>query len=397
MLAALVSTAVARDEHGRLLIVGNRTVVGHQIAAALALGCEHILCLVDGAEVQGNSVEVNALRQQATKGGAAFHLASDIFGVSAKVTAHDALIVFAAGLLPQHEVCRKVAAGRFGVAAYSSPGGESAPLERIDSDYVWGGIFRAPGDIVERFASVAPDGDPISGLLRTALQSGLRMVELADGEAPIVIRTSQQARAESERWRRQSLGKPDWRIPGEAIAVNLALRHGDATELHDRTSALSLAPFLLVGIGIVLAWAGWATLAFLALGAGFVVRLLPRQLARGSAEFGQETPATDYSILLFDAAVLTVSYFALQTAADPIPQPDLDGFAIIAAILVLPWLAIRYSIPLWQAAARDRLALCIGLAICAVSGSFAISAGILLIIILAAMLMFPRSPQLTRS
>lgn len=406
MLVALVSTVDSRDDQGRFLTVAGLTVVGHQIAAALALGCKSVLCLVDEREVGANSAEVNGLRRQAADGGAAFHLVSDIFGISSEVTPRDALIVFAGGMLPQRSMCYEVAGERPGIAAYGSPGGEKIALERIDADNVWGGIFRAPGDMVERFAAVAPDGDPVSGLLRTALQNGVRLVELRDAEAPVVIRTSEQARAEGERWRRQRLGRPDWRVPGEAIAIILALRHGGASGVRDRSSALSsvqylpLASYIVVGLSILLAWAGWSAPAFLALGAGYVLRLLSQQemepISTSAEAIVTGMPVQFFPALFFDLAILTVSYFTLQ-AADPTHDILPAGLAIVAAIVALPWLATRYNIPLWQTAARDRLALCIGFAICALSGSFAIAAGILLIIILAAMLIFPGSPRLTRS
>ena len=402
MLVALVSTIDARDDLGRFLTVGGQSVVGHQVAAALALGCESVICLVDERESRGDSAEVTKLRRQVTDGGAGFHLASDIFGVSSKVTARDALIVFADGVLPQQTLCHEVAAERPGIAAYRSPGGETTALERINPEFLWGGIFRAPGDIVERFASVAPDGDPVSGLLRTALQNGVRLVELADAEAPVVIRTPEQAKAETDRWRRRRLGKADWRVPGEAIAISLALRHDGASGVQNRpwthplASYLPLAPYFLAAIAILVAWAGWPVLAFLALGASSVLRLL-------SLRFEIEPPvrtagsiASLYPALFFDAAVLTVSYFALL-AENPASQILPAGLAIIAAILALPWLAIRHAIPLWQTVARDRFALCIGLAMGALAESFATAAAILLIVILAAMLIFPRSPGLTRS
>ncbi len=402
MLVALVSTVDARDMQGRLLTVAGRTVVGHQIAAALALGCESVLCLVEGREIGADGEDMGRLRRQAAGGGAAFRLVSDIFGISSAVTPPDTLIVFAGGMLPQRSICDLIAAERPGIAAYGSRGGEMNAFERIDADHVWGGIFRAPGDIVERFAAVAPEGDPVSGLLRTALQSGVRLFELADGEVPVVIRTSEQAVAEGERWRRQRLGKPDWRLPGEAIAIHLAFRHARAPGVHDRSSTpatrpfLPLAPFLVVSLAILMAWAGWPVLAFLALGAAFVLRLLSLQhegepFGAGTEATTTSTPTSTFSVLSFDLAVLTVSYLTLQ-AADPGTGIFPDGLAIVMAILALPWLAIRYTIPLWQTAARDRFALCIGLGICALSGSFALAAGILLIVILAAMLTSPKNP-----
>ena len=55
-----------------LLRLGGRSVTHHQLATALALGCERVICLADGLPGEGI-----ALQHAAERAGASFQIAAD--------------------------------------------------------------------------------------------------------------------------------------------------------------------------------------------------------------------------------------------------------------------------------------------------------------------------------
>lgn len=381
MRVALISMA---DDGAASVRLGGRSLAFQQLAVALAAGCERVVCLADAP-----GSELAALQRAAEARGATFHAISHHRMLSGLVRAADAVLAFAPGMVPDAAWVTDKLAERSGVAILP----ESAVargFERIDRDTAWAGVLAAPGDTVEALTQLPPDFDPLAGLLRIALQRGVRTIpvpsEWLDQRRWTLV--PDQAAADT-----LEAGWYATRVPGPPLARPLAAgAHRLARRLMRRTADRPwLAPLTGIG-GAVLVIAGgtaglmgytpgglvaaalgtfglatWRSLAsFAQVGHGAKVRPLWAMLGNALADlallaiaFGSD-PAADWQAP-FNAAVLACTVrLALEPAA---PRP------------VRPW--------------GDRALVLLSLAIAAALGVFAEAAAAIALMGLALRLLFP--------
>lgn len=249
----------------------------HQLQAAIALTCERIVCLADRP-----GPELAALQREAERRGATFHAVTHHRALSGLVRAADTLLVFAPGVLPDRDWLAQVFGARAGVSVLSAERAVEQGFERIDRDRAWAGVLATRGDAVEALGVLAPDADPIAGLLRIALQRGAAAIEvpekwLGEGRWALVATPAAAAQYQSA-WYERHAPVPSLDHPGEAAA------HLAAKTLARRTENSSRVVTGFAAGGVVAAVAG-AVAGYLGHTAAGIAALLGASgaLALGSA------------------------------------------------------------------------------------------------------------------
>jgi len=207
-------------------------------------------------------------------------------------------------------------------------------FERIDGQEAWAGFLIVHGSAAERLFELPGDSDPVSGLLRIALQFGVRRVMLAPAslDAGDVVRiTGPQALAQAEqRWLRMSARGESWRTPGIALTSSLARRLAPQVLARRRIPLIAdVAGALLGASAAALAWfekpaAGLAALTLSA--AAFVAARTWRGIERGELAAADRRSAGLGN--LFVDAIL----FASAIAAAP-RFPAFAAFSVAVLIL----------------------------------------------------------------
>lgn len=225
MRIALLST-IELTQAGRYRAferLGGRYLIEWQIDTARSLGCTRIVCLAER-----DSDQLREIRKRAETVGLEFELASGNLQLVAMLSADQELVVIADGLVVDNErLVREIGEGR-GVIAVPDDAGIAAGFERIDAWRAWGGILVARANIVAQLAEMPSDSDAVSLLLRMALQSGGKLIELpadvlTNGEWLLVRDRAALAEREQTLLDRSVEDSP-WFAPGFAIAGRVARR-----------------------------------------------------------------------------------------------------------------------------------------------------------------------------
>jgi hypothetical protein len=363
MRIALIATADrASGEGTETARVAGKPIARHQLDFALALGCEKVLCLGDGA-----AAEAIALRHAAEAGGARFQVMRGVRDLPAVVRGDDQLLVLAHGLLPESARAFTELKEGQGVLVLPAEAGWGAGFERLDLAAAWGGAMVIPGRLVDRLDQLPEDAEPIAGLLRIARQGGvperaLPESELAEGRWQIV-RSGDAARTLEPAWLRRRLPPASPFRPTAWLARWALRRFGSRAVAGRRAFAIATASALALIAGAVaagwfgFAWAGFAALAAAALAkeAGDGLLLLQRSI------FADETKpsrTTFMVLVIWDLAMIAVGTLAIDaTRAERLFSPlAAAGLLRIAP----PW-----PVTGWRALAADRGLIAIALAVAA--------------------------------
>ena len=360
-----------------LLRLGGRSVAHHQLATALALGCERVICLADG--LPG---EVIALQHAAERAGASFQVTGDGRAVAQLVKPDDELLVFADGLVASPEAVGTLLGGRTGLVVQPVESGIAAGYERIDLNHAGGGVMRLPGRLAAGLADLPGEWNPVSALLRIAVQSSLRQVvlpqALIDGGRWSLVRSDGEAHRLEPNWLRQHTARSDGSGPGRWLAARLVERLGPAL-LHAGTKphvvALGASAIALIALGS--AWFGAFAASFLGLGIAWLIRRCAAILARvhGEREFGETSwfrPETGFFALL-DLAFVAVAAWRLA-AAQPVSYAiAVGGFAALVVLGLLRLLPPLFARRRWSGWLEDRLVLALVLAVVSLSSVFGLA------------------------
>lgn len=360
-----------------LLRLGGRSIVQHQLATALALGCERVICLADG--LPG---EVIALQHSAERAGASFQVAADGRAVAQLVKPDDELLVLADGLVASPEAVATLLGGRSGLVVQPVESGIATGYERIDLNHAGAGVMRLPGRLAAGLADLPGDWNPVSALLRIAVQSSLRQAvlpqTLIDGGRWSLVRTDGEAHRLEPNWLRQHTTRRDGSGPGRWLAARLVERLGPAL-LHAGTKphvvALGAVALALIALGA--AWFGAYAAAFAGLGIAWLVRCCAAILARvhGERAFGQTSwfrPEAAFHVLL-DFAFVVVAAWRLG-AAHPVPHAwTVGGFSVLVVIGLLRLLPPLVAERRWAGWLQDRLVLALAFAAASLSSVFGLA------------------------
>lgn len=201
--------------------LGGRTLLSWQIELAHDLGCDRFVCLTEA-----KTDAFTKIREQIEQFGGEFHTISGPMPLAALLTADDELVVIADGLVPDREETVELLKDRRGVLALPDEPGVAAGFERIDAQHAWGGVFVARGQIGEQLAQMPPDSDTVSLLLRLALQSGTKLLNLdaamLDDGRWVLIRQGTEQKQREQALLQSSLEEGSWWDPSKAISLRFA-------------------------------------------------------------------------------------------------------------------------------------------------------------------------------
>lgn len=351
------------------LRVGGTTIAQQQLALALALGCQRLVCIAHGLRPP-----LIALQHEAERAGVQFHVIAGPQALLGLVTAQDEVFVFGDGLF----VSRKEAADLLeqGPAVLVQPieQGLAAGFERIDINHAAAAAMRIPGRLVDQIAELPADCDAASALQRIALQGGVRQRAIpSTGDGHLfwtLVRSDDEAHAIEPRWIRQRTRDDAPLTPSRAIALFAVRRFGPSL-LHAGSGAAHLA-VAAGGLGVMALGAGWLKLIGVGLilcGLGWILREASELLARIDGDgprplsraFGQ---ATIYGLLL-DAVMIGLAGWAVSAEPwQPMPDRFFPPFMLVALLRMLP----RILPGRWTAWLDDRALLALGLAGAVASG-----------------------------
>lgn len=270
LLSTLEPATDAATPRG-LLRVGGRAIIQHQLGAAIAFGCERILCLADA-----HSSEIVALQRLAERGGLTFRILSNGHDLARQVLPQDEVLVFADGLLAAPKELAALAEVAQGLLCQPAERGLAAGFERIDLDHATAGVLRLPGILLTRLASLPSDWSPVSALLRIAAQAELPRLalpaSLPDEGRWGLVRSEAEAQAFETRWLRLHTAGAVARGPGAWLAAELVQRLGPEL-LHSgaRPRLVILMALILAVSGVGLGWAGFFAGGFVLLGLSWLV------------------------------------------------------------------------------------------------------------------------------
>ena len=361
--------AIADSHQPRgLLRVGGATIVRHQLALALAAGCERIIC-----HAIGLGPELAEIQREAERAGSSFHLIAATHALSALVTAADEVLVIAEGLLPTTgEALRLLSTGAV-VLLVPSETGIPAGFERVDINHASAGLMLVPGRLVDRLMDLPPDADPAAALTRIALQAGVAQREVPQavqqGGRWLLVRSEAEAHEAEEKWmiRHTASGGA---TAGTYAARTLVRRFGPAL-LHGGNSGVvgAATAALLAALGLACAWIGWVTFGFLLCGGAWILQRASSTLENLRSEALVQRRSSDLRDVLMEAGMdlVLVAIMVISIRALPGELPIERCFVPVMLIGLLR-LLVRTQREPWCLWFADRLVVCLALAALSLGG-----------------------------
>lgn len=327
MRVALISALRDDRADSDALALAGRTVSQRQVDLALDLGCQRIACLA-----QGPSREVVRMQRAAEKRGAQFNAITGARALAGLIKAADEVLVLAPDMLVDPSFAADALGGRPGIVTLPADRGVAAGFERMDGEAAWAGMMLLPGAQVDRLADLRADSDPVSSLLRIAMQAGTRRILVAPsaldhGELALVRDGAAATRAEKALLDR-GMGKAGWRRPASAAVRFVSRLLAPRLLLHERLVPAMIAAGSLFAAGaLAAAWYERATAGLGVLSVAAATFLSAHTLR--SLESGATPTGRKWTDLAVDAA-----FVAIAVLASP-RNPQVALFAAVVAILAL--------------------------------------------------------------
>jgi hypothetical protein len=256
-----------------LLPLAGMSVVEHQARRAIEAGAARVLLLIDEAPPE-LSEAVARLRHDGIQTG----MAQGIDQAADAIPQDETVLLIAEACLPEVGLLRAMTAAHVPVLAVLPDTADHSQFERIDADQRWAGVSLLDGRRIAETAAMIGAWDPVSTLMRRAVQEGAGRIDAA--RAPILT-TDAAALASAERAILAGARKPAEDLigrvlfaPTEELALPLLL----ARKIEAHMVAGIAALLALVGGGLSLA--GWRWVALVCL-------LLSGPAAAGAARLGR--------------------------------------------------------------------------------------------------------------
>lgn len=395
MLVALLSSIeAARGQPGgyrAFLDIAGKSVAMRQAQLALAMGCERVICLA-----QGLPSELIAVQHMVEREGMRFHAIAGPRALAGLVSVADELLVFADGVIPDSDMVRThLGEGRGLLALPADPAVERG-FERIDRDRAWAGILRTSAGDVERLGDLPGDIDPLSALMRVAVQRGRRVVDLtedalADGSI-VMVDGAEAARAVAVRAVAGALPSSSWAaVIGAAVDKGVRASASDLLAKPAAVNALGFGVVLLAAIALVAAWQGVAAAALAVLAVAAMLLRAREGLGR-VAEAGRgwwSRNGRTVSVAALDLLLMVIVLAVTPRSAWP------RALFHLAMILGLLRLCAAFG-PRWLAdVAQDRALLLAVLATGAAFGGLGLAFQALAVLTLLALLVAHRRRGIT--
>lgn len=340
------------------LPIGGRSVARHQLGLALAFGVTRVVVLADNL-----TGELVALQHMAENAGARFHVIAMQRALVPLVSPEDELLVFADGLLAMPDDALGLLAD--GPAVITLPVETGLPLgfERIDLNNAHAGAMRLPGRLVASLGELPSEWNPVSALLRIAVQAKVPLrplpAALLDEGRWRLLRDEGEALRAEPAWLRLHTASAHVRSPGEWIAAFGMQRLGPAF-LHAGTRPWVLALAALVNVLLALGagWFGWRTPGFVLLGIAWLMLVSAGLLARIERDSllsrGSRVPAEKVALLGLDGAFLALAAWRSEIPSIVGVPPALAWFAPLVLLMLLHLLPDVLPDRRWNWWLRDR-------------------------------------------
>jgi hypothetical protein len=233
-----------------LLPLAGMSVVEHQARRAVEAGAARVLLLID--EGPGELLEAVArLRHDGIQTG----MAQGIDQVADAVGDDEKVLLIAEACLPEVGLLRAVAHAHVPALAVLDDTPDHGQFERIDAEQRWAGVALLDGHRLAETAAMIGAWDPVSTLLRRAVQEGAVRI---DAVRPPILTTDAAALAAAEQAILAGARKPAEDLiskvlfaPTEELAMPLLLAR--KTEANLVAGVGALAAF----VGGALSLAGW--------------------------------------------------------------------------------------------------------------------------------------------
>ncbi len=397
MLVALLSSIEPVDgnpERSRAYLgIAGQSVLARQARLALALGAERVICLAQGLPPQ-----LIAVQHLVEREGMKFHAVAGSRALAGLVTVADEIIAFADGMLIDPAIAHGLLSGRSVVLAVPAETAVPHGFERIDRDRAWAGALRVPAAEVDRLNELPTDIDPISALMRIAVQRGRRVQDVSPDVLTdrriALIASDEAAREASRRAVENALPPASWSAPAHAV-IDRGVR-ATAADLLAKSAigpVLGLGMVALAAIAVAAAWNGAVAAALGSLAAVAGLARFGRGLVRvGNA--GRSSWAGHVDRLCtagIDLMLLGVVLIATPRSAWG------RALFLLAIMLGLARLADTYAPPWLRYFAQDRVTLLALLSAGAAVGLLGATFQALALFLLAALLLTARSPRITRA
>lgn len=256
-----------------LLPLAGMSVVEHQARRAIEAGAARVLLLID--EGPGELLEAVArLRHDGIQTG----MAHGIDQVADAVGEDETVLLIAEACLPEVGLLRAVCRAHVPALAVLDDTSDHGQFERIDAEQRWAGVALLDGHRLAETAAMIGAWDPVSTLLRRAVQEGAGRIDAAH---PPILATDAAALATAEQAILAGARKPADDLigrvlfaPTEELAMPLLLAR--------KTEANVVAGIgaLLAFVGGALSLAGWRWLPLIGL-------LLSGLAGAGAARLGR--------------------------------------------------------------------------------------------------------------
>jgi hypothetical protein len=326
-----------------LMPLAGATLVEQQARRAAAAGATHILLLVE--EVPP---ELAAAVQRLRQDGLAVGMAEGI-DIAADALAEQTVLLVADACLADAGTMRALAGFPVPAVATLPDLPEYSRHERIDASVRWAGMALIDGRRVGETATMLGSWDPVSTLLRRAVQEGAMRLPVDETPPMLLVDPASLASAEAAIVAAARRPAGDWIsrtlfAPAEELALPLLLaRRIDALWL-----AVVAALFALVGGG--LAWTEWRWPALAAL-------LLAGPIAAGASRLARVQARPIWLGRLFDGArLLGAAAAGLGLAVGLKAASGQWGWWLTGAVLLGGMTALsavcrvsRRACPLWLA------------------------------------------------
>lgn len=257
-----------------LVPLAGAPLIEHQVRRAIAAGAGQALLIVENVPPELADV-VGRLRRDGVRVGTV----EDIGAAADALQADVAVLLIADACLPEIELCAEVAEAPVPALAVLPDAPAHAHNERIDASSRWAGVALIDGHRVQETAAMVGSWDPVSTLLRRAVQEGATKVPVQSMPPVLMLDAARRESAEQEiveAARRPGRDWPEHLLFGalEERALPLLLeRRIDA-------AALAAAALLLGSAGAVAAPLGWLRFALALLLLAGPVRAVAGRLAR---------------------------------------------------------------------------------------------------------------------
>jgi hypothetical protein len=326
-----------------LLPLAGMSVIEHQARRAIDAGAARVLLLID--EAPGELLEAIArLRHDGIQTG----MAQGIDQAADALGADEAVLLVAEACLPEVGLLRALARAHVPALATVPDLPEHGQFERIDAEQRWAGVALLDGHRIAETAAMIGAWDPVSTLLRRAVQEGA--VRIAAAKPPILT-TDANALAIAEQsilaGARRPAGDLIGRVlfaPTEELALPMLLaRKTDANLVAGIAAGLALA-------GGALSLVGWRW-------TGLIALLLSGPAAAGAARLGRIRQRSRWQERLFGIARIVGAGVGVVGLARMLAGASgqwgwwLTGALLIAAMLGL-WAERRLGAlapPIWLA------------------------------------------------